>query len=180
MGELKRIRSDESLPLRMIWCIDTMLRRELGAIEQRVRSIPNGWRDLRMMTAVMKKLKVNLYLTFPEEQRRTFEKTLSAQEFQISAPRLSKDPTFVYMDLDDAKLLMRHAILNECTYCHKSKQDARKCELRKAIDRWSIHDMEEVDGCAFRAFSIADYPGDEGDGRAGLLHGEAAPEAQPL
>lgn len=56
--------------------------------------------------------------------------------------------------LSDLVTLVKCAKQNECFACSKTFMEARKCELRKSLDHWTTHNMEEVDGCAYREASL--------------------------
>lgn len=154
MSELKRVRSAENQALKCFCAMDSMMQRDTMALESRVRSIKNGWRDYRMLQAVMRNLREKIYETIPQEQVATIERNLSAMEFKIGAARVAGETDFVYISLPDLITLVRYAKQNECFACAKTKQEARKCELRKSLDAWTTHNMEEVDGCAYREASL--------------------------
>lgn len=152
--ELKRVRSAENQALKCFCAMDSMMQRDTMALEGRVRSIKNGWRDYRMLQSVMRNLREKIYDTIPPEQVQTIERNLSTMEFRIGAARVATDDDYVYIKLPDLVTLVRYAKQNECFACDKDKQEARKCDLRKCLDSWTTHNMEEVDGCAYREASL--------------------------
>ena len=152
--EMKRVRSAENQALKCFCAMDSMMQRELAPLVNRIKTIKNGWRDYRMLQVVMRKLREKIYDTVPPEQIRTIEANLSTMEFHIGAAQVSRKEDFVYIALADLVTLVRYAKANECFACAKDKQAARKCELRKSLDHWTTHNMEEVDGCAYREASL--------------------------
>lgn len=154
MGELKRVRSAENQALKCFCAMDTMMQRETIALENRVKSIKNGWRDYRMLQAVMRNLREKIYDTIPPEQVQTIERNLSTMEFRIGAAQVGGVTDYVYIALPDLVTLVKYAKQNECFACSKTFMEARKCELRKSLDHWTTHNMEEVDGCAYREASL--------------------------
>jgi glutamyl/glutaminyl-tRNA synthetase len=52
-------------------------------MERRVRSIPGGWRDLRLVQSKLEKLGDNLMLTIPPEKLRNLKKMAKRSRFHI-------------------------------------------------------------------------------------------------
>ena len=155
MSEKRRMRSREHEAMKMFCAADTVMSTWAGDLEQRLRSVKNGWRDWRMLQTRMRDLRERLYDSVPDEQIATMERNLSRMEMRVAATHVAKEEDFVYISLTALKTLVSYAMATECNFCAKGKQEARQCPLRKALDSWTTHNMEEVDGCAYRGGTVA-------------------------
>ena len=91
MSEKRRMRSREHEAMKMFCAADTVMSTWAGDLEQRLRSIPNGWRDWRMLQSRMRNLRERLYDSVPDEQIATMERHLSRIEMLVAATHVAKE-----------------------------------------------------------------------------------------
>ena len=152
---VERIKGNENQGLKWLFAFDSCLKLDcLDKLEKRLKSMPNGWRDARMIQTVLGRLIDNLSETIPPEQRISILKNLMNQEIRIGTSAVASVPDFTLVPLKSAYILSQAAMDNQCLFCAKSVMDARKCELRKALDAFTTIDREEIDGCRYRAGSM--------------------------
>lgn len=119
---------------------------------KRVKAIPNGWRDLRMVKSVVNRLVDDLLLTFPPEKLLSMQRMLPHMRYKTifgaQASQLGKDECVISTD----KLhILAKAAHDRCQICFDG--DCNRCELGKVFDgifckdredgRWSEMNMEE-------------------------------------
>lgn len=103
-------------------------------LENRIRSIsPTAWRDWRLAQSTMEKLWKQLCATLEKPDRVWLGRVLQNNEVHVKQKGPFRAPDYVVMDQQYAHALILHAMHNECATCVKEGGEARRCELRKAI-----------------------------------------------
>lgn len=123
---------------------------------KRVKAIPNGWRDLRMVKTVINRLVDDLLVTFPYEKLVSMQKMLPHMRYKTyfgaQVSKLDRDDCIISTDRLN---VLAQAAHDRCKICFDG--DCKRCALGKAFDgiyckdregsRWSEMSMEaEVDG----------------------------------
>lgn len=119
---------------------------------KRVKSIQNGWRDLRMLRAILEKLVNAIMWTIPAEKVEGVARTATRMRYSITQgkavtrPNENKEQIVSARELD---ALIKAAHENKCRLCD---EDCNRCELGKALDNlvaidrnggsWSMIDIE--------------------------------------
>lgn len=115
-----------------------------NSMEKRFRSIPNGWRDLKMLIAVYDRLIKSVIRTIPPEKCDSMMRMLPRMRYKVTCSKhvsqLSDDECI--MTNYDANVLTIHAH-EHCKMCFE--QDCRKCVLGKTLDSILTYDRDE--GC---------------------------------
>lgn len=122
---------------------------------KRVKAIPNGWRDLRMVKAVINRLVDDLLATFPYEKLVSMQKMLPHMRYKVmfgaQASQIGKDECIINTDRLNVLAMAAH---DKCKICFDGQ--CNRCALGKVFDsiyckdredgRWSEMDMSgEVD-----------------------------------
>ena len=111
-------------------------------MEKRVRSIPNGWRDLKMLISVFDKLIKSLIETVPVEKCMSMNRMLPRMKFKIicgaQPSNLGDDECLI--SNHDANVLATHAH-EHCKMCFD--QDCRRCALGKTLDSVMTYDRDD-------------------------------------
>lgn len=146
----------EYAALRSLFGAKNALVQNYKEIEDRVRLIPNGWRDLNMIMKVLDKLVLALLRTVPTEKliaiKRELECTYCELKVRNSLTTLPDSCTYV-----PEGALMN--IVNElaeikCFGCDKTHKDARKtCQLYKDIQACYHYEFEKCGDCPFSDLS---------------------------
>ena len=112
------------------------------AIERRIRAVPNGWRDLRLIQSLLDKLIDRTLDTYPVEKLVTMRRMLPRVRFRITVgPQatspLSDDETVI--SFDDVDALTTYA-RKQCELC--VDYNCNRCKLGKTLDRVLRYDRD--------------------------------------
>lgn len=152
---VERIKGYENQGLKWLFAFDSCLKLDcLDKLEKRLKSMPNAWRDARLIQTVLGRLIDSVSETIPPEQRIAILKNLMHQEIRIGTAATASAPDFTLVPLKSVYVLVDAAMDSVCDFCNKSVMDARKCELRRALDAFTTLDREEIDGCRYRMGSM--------------------------
>lgn len=101
--------------------------------EKRIRAIPNGWRDLRMCTAVLRKLSNNMKYTMQPEKRTSVDHMAPRMYFRTWCGHepVKTTPDEVVLLEKELDVLVEYA-WNECSMC--VEQQCSQCPLGKTFD----------------------------------------------
>lgn len=117
-----------------------------GELERRVREIPGGWRDLRLITTLSEKLLSNILKTVPLKKLAVIKKELNSTEVIVSVRNDVARPTqadtdgFTYVSQRALERITQRVVDFECFCCDKKGADAKHCQLRKDIEATYIFD----------------------------------------
>ena len=117
-------------------------------LEKRVRSIPNGWRDMRLLTTLSEKLMTNIVSTIPTKKLQMIRKELEHTVVHIDvknnvlpAKKETADSRFTYVPEGVIDRLVDRVVQSECLFCDKVGKDAKHCQLRKDIEMTYMYDI---------------------------------------
>lgn len=117
--------------------LDAMLRAE-ESLQARVRLMPGGWRDLRMIRAVTEKLIRRMVHTFEPEKRPQITRQMHHMRLRtVFGPEAQREPECMLLSLDDVGVLI-YAASQECRIRLCMAGECPKCQLGKALDRVSL------------------------------------------
>lgn len=103
-------------------------------LRDRLRLIPNGWRDFRLAVKSTERVLDAVYSTLPNKTLVHMQKL--AQHGQIvirPKPTVKLHDDVQIVCADDLKLLINAAIASECLMCVKDAREQKKCKLRKTL-----------------------------------------------
>lgn len=110
-------------------------------MEKRIRSIPNGWRDFRLVCTVMNRLINDLCLTFPVEKLTSIQRMLPHMRYKVhcgvAASSLKDDENLIASDDLDTITRFSH---EQCKLC--VDQECSKCKLGRTYDRIFMYDRD--------------------------------------
>lgn len=115
-------------------------------LERRVREIPGGWRDLRLIMTLSEKLLVNILRTVPKKRLAIIKKELTNTEVLVNvrnaiSPPLGTDTDgFTYVSQRALERITQRVVDFECFCCEKKGADAKHCQLRKDIESTYMFD----------------------------------------
>ena len=123
---------------------------------KRVKSIPNGWRDLRMLRAILEKLVNAIMWTIPAEKVEGVARTVTRMRYSVTQgkavtrPNENNEQIVAAWEID---ALVAAAHQYRCRLCDGT--NCSKCKLGKALDNlvafdreggsWSMLDIEVGD-----------------------------------
>ena len=112
-----------------------------NAMENRIRAIPNGWRDIKMIEKRLDNLISDLCETYPLEKLISIRRMLPHMKYQVqcvvAASSLKEDENLIASDDLDTISIYAH---EQCKLC--IDQDCSKCKLGRTFDRIFMHDRD--------------------------------------
>ena len=102
-------------------------------LKPRLQTIPNAWRDWRMVEAVAGRLLTQIYQTKPTNRLRTNEHLCAHGEVVIRMKPVVKVDEFLPIHVSALKTLVNHAMAGTCTMCFEGRDFVKHCKLRKAL-----------------------------------------------
>lgn len=107
-------------------------------LEQRMKMIPGGWRDLCMIRTKLESIVLCLLNTFePDKQRHVGKQMQHLRIKTVFGPEAHKDPEMFMLPIEDLGLLVRVST-NECKLNMCPSSDCARCQLGKVLDRASF------------------------------------------
>lgn len=121
-------------------------------LEKRLKAVPGGWRDARMLDAVSASLITRLCDTIPIEKLLAIRREIDHTQVYIRTKpdycqRSLDNITYVREDaLDD---LVQHVMNLDCYLCEKNHAQSKQCPLRKTIENLYHFDInvKKTEGC---------------------------------
>lgn len=151
MGDL-RMSSHERYQLMALGVAHQILANAGKDTEKRLRMIPYGWRDLKLVTAVLDKLLTKIIKTMPQNQVRAYAHSLHDSSYTLGVKcsavnneKLRSDEYAVYVSLTSLYSLCG-AAREKCMMCGLDKAGQAKCPLRKALDEIPNTAPDQSDG----------------------------------
>lgn len=120
--------------IELIAALDTRLATDQGYLNDRLRSVPDLYRQWRIAQVAIEKVIDGLYKTLLPDAMLRMRKTYESGEVVIrpkSTLNKLTDSTIVLTK--DINQLVKVVVNEQCAMCLKDKGDIRKCELRKAL-----------------------------------------------
>lgn len=117
--------------LGMMACLQELKQAE--QMKKRFKAIPNGWRDLRMIEAVLSRLIDDILQTYPLEKLVSMQRMLPHMKYRLqcgaTASKLNEDECIILeKDLDTLSIYAHE----QCKLCFN--QDCKRCPLGKVLD----------------------------------------------
>lgn len=110
-------------------------------MERRFRAIPYGWRNIRMIEAVLGNVIDDLLLTYPIEKLCSMQRMMPHMKFQlhcgVSASKLRDNECIIDEDVLNTLSVSAH---EQCKLCFD--QNCNRCKLGKALDSILTNDRE--------------------------------------
>lgn len=109
-----------------------------GVLVERAKLIPGGLRDLRCVTALVRKLVHNMIFTFDADKQKSIQKQINHLRIKtVFGPEASKDPEMFMLPTQDLAILV-HAATQECKMLMCPCGDCSRCKLGKVLDSASF------------------------------------------
>ena len=139
---IERTRKEDVEGFYELACANSGLNFVVKKIENRIRAIPNGYRDARLCLTLMDKLVMGVLETFTLDKKITIARQIKALRYQVyTGPMASKPPDMVYIHMDDLTALVdnAHEVCKLCAHPERCKT----CKLGKALDRALIYERKD-------------------------------------
>lgn len=155
-GERYPISYREYVALRQLFGITHIWDEKGHDLEKRLRQIPNGWRDARMIHMVSEKLLIKLLGTVPEKKLEQLKKELNNTYLEVTVKNLvTGEPhgsSYTYVETKTLERVTDKAMEINCAFCQKKGKEVRDCQLRKNIERmynWDFPQVGKDEECHF-------------------------------
>ena len=153
---VKRLTAPERYYMMSLGVANQIISNACKDAEQRVRMVPNGWRDLKMLRAVLDKLLNKIMDTMPAEQVRAYAHSLHDASFTVGVKcravdneTLRQQEHAMYLSLYALNAL-GDAAREHCMMCNLDPHGQAKCPLRKAFDELPNNAPDlESGGCPY-------------------------------
>lgn len=137
--EIKRyapLTSRETRSIEMIAVLDARLANDRPYLEDRLRSVPDLYRQWRIAETAVCKVVDGLYETLDEKTLMRIRKIYNNGEV-IVRPKgsLTKDSDTAIVLAEDLKTLVDTVTSSECGMCLKDGKNIKRCKVREALMR---------------------------------------------
>lgn len=117
-----------------ITCLDKQLSDGQAILEERLRKVPNCWRNYRLAASSIEKVVDAVYSTLPDKTLLHMEGLARHGEVVIrKRPMVPLNDDAQFVLGEDLKVLINTSIAAECALCLRDKQEQKKCKLRRAL-----------------------------------------------
>ena len=148
-----------------------------GELERRVREIPGGWRDFRLIQTLSEKLLIGILRTVPQKKLAAIKRELDNTEVlvnvrrDVSPPSREETDGFTYVSQRALERITQRVVDFECLFCQKKGVDAKRCLLRRDIEATYNfeYDCPAKQGCPFQG---ATFGGEYGENEDEVLQTE--------
>lgn len=111
------------------------LSRSIHLMEDRLKIIPNGWRDIHMLLKRTQMLLNDIYETVPTKHLWMMQREIEHSEIRLTVHGAdsSLPPGVVYVDEKAFLAMLDKIIQMDCWACEKKGKDVKRCEIRKVL-----------------------------------------------
>ena len=99
----------------------------------RLSSVPNGWRQWRLMAVTLERLLPALYDTMTTKNLRHLKNICDHGEIIIRLRPVVRVPEHTLVSEDDLRTLVNAAMASECSICLRQGREIDRCPLRAAL-----------------------------------------------
>lgn len=127
--------SDEYTAICMIIGAVHTLESNKEKLHDRLKLIKNGWRDISLLDSLCERLFNGILATVPKKKLIMLQKELRHMVCETHLnPAVRNELTGEALISNSAlRKILNRAICMDCTFCEKSKHEARKCDLYRDI-----------------------------------------------
>lgn len=161
-GERTNLSGREYYTLRSLMAVVSTFEGCASDIEQRVRTIPNGYRDLRLIIATANRLFEKLLSTIPEKKLKQIQHEIRFTRIEVKVnPDYtgSKGNPFTYVPQNNLEWLEEKVTDMECAFCEKTCKESKKCEVRRNIEALYHYDFPEMAACPLATMNLENLNG---------------------
>lgn len=152
-----RLTHDEYYALRTIFGLVSGYETNLVTLEKRIKHIPGGWRDAKLIASLSAKLLTNILRTVPVDKLKMIQKELSHTEvfckvnYDVTGKTKTADG-YCYVPEKPLESLVDEVIGYNCLICDKKGNEYKRCKFYKSMKElypWDIDIFPEYKGCPF-------------------------------
>lgn len=150
-GTIKPIplKESEAREIQLLWGVMEILSETSPRLKKRLQAC-GRWRQLRTCAAWMGRIVGDVMDTIEPPKRRKFMLNLENQEMRIVCKGVPDTaPGYTVIEQDVMRVFIRQAICQCCVLCDGAGCDRARCELRKALKKTVMFEIDETDGICF-------------------------------
>lgn len=102
-------------------------------IERRLRTIPHGWRDWKLMRSIMRRVCDMLLDTMPDKEILRLNKMLQYGEIFVRFRPPIRDAQYQLVENAVITRIVNKIMQDECAICFREGWDIKHCQLRKDL-----------------------------------------------
>lgn len=155
---IREASSREMHEIELVAALDARLAAGGQYLQPRLRSIPNGWRDYRMIASRVGRLIEALYQTLPNSQLRHMV-TLAQYGEAVVRVKGPADKPMQAVLLSDLEVLIDTLMGAHCSMCLKDGPDVKRCQLRKAMMNIATPPNVQTAMCPFSQVALENHDG---------------------
>lgn len=148
--EVKPLTGREMAVIEYLAAVDSKIVEAGEALRPRLKTVPYGWRQWRLMASTISRLLVALYDTMPMKNLRHMENICAHGEVLIRMRPAVRVPEYLLVNENDLRLLVNKAMGAECAVCIRDGREIDRCPLRKAMLPIAPPMDEPATGCGYR------------------------------
>lgn len=134
--------------------LDAQLIAHQDTLRERLKLIPNGWRQWRLLTVTVNNLLVAIYDTLPAKTLLHMQRLCTHGEVLVRLKPASRTPEQVVSSEDDLREIINAAMAAECAVCLKDERQIKGCKLRRALMNIVPPDEFAPHGCEYRNVAL--------------------------
>ena len=147
---------DEYQALRAIFGAKNALEKTHERLEPRIRTIPGGWRDFRLIMAVLDKLMNLILSTIPYKKlvqiRAELSRTICEVKLQGVTGTLPDEKLLTVVPQGALETVVNESMNMKCFACER--RDYKRCELFRAIDGLYNYDFPKAATCPLADLTV--------------------------
>lgn len=147
----------ELLGIRCLFGANNALLQNYKELESRIRTIPNAWRDLKLIMKLQDKLLESLLKTIPTNKLKALRTELQHTicELRVEKPLMQLHPDCSYVPTAAMERVIDHAVAVTCFGCERCGKDAKRCQLYQDLNELYHHECAQMKGdmCPFSSES---------------------------
>lgn len=153
--DVQAVNGKEMRAIEFLAAFDAQMGLDERTLEARLRTIPNGWRNFRMIRTQHHLLMDALYDTMPDTKRWMLYRTITTGQLIMRPVPASKAHSEMIVQARDVQTVCAKAIDAECAMCVKTGAEIRHCKLREAMQRMATPYEIPKSGCEYAHYSHA-------------------------
>lgn len=156
-GERTNLSGREYFALRALMGIVSTFATEDQILEKRLKNVPMGWCDIKMIEAKADRLLDAVLATVPQKKLAQIRQEIEHTRVEINVIRDvtgAHKKAFTYVPNDALEWLEEQVVDLNCMMCDKTEKESRKCPIRKNIEALYQYDFPERKGCPIAHMNI--------------------------
>ena len=124
---------DENVMMIDLMVLSSAMHQHADSIRERISEYPNAWRDVRLLTTLVKRLESMLFNAMDKRDQHHYMQLASYGQMRVSIPGPIEDKTNMLVERSDIDAIVGSAMTGECALCIKEGREIKRCRLREAL-----------------------------------------------